>query len=143
MEDTCKPTKSEKLAAEDSEDSDLNLIKIQALRGDLIVSDELIQIMVIAEESVNTLCTVIVKLLDDSVEFHIVFNDFPISVRRIIGRAYLRQEQVQLLFRHKSLVIISRPVTPIPFIDSESQAARNEFEKEIKPFTRTLNSLEI
>ena len=102
--------------------SDVNLIKLQAWRGDLIVSDGLIKIMGIAEESVNTMATVIVKLLDDSVGFHVVLNDFPISVERIIGRAYLHQEQTQLSFRHNSLVIISRPVTPIPFIESESQA---------------------
>ena len=62
------------------------------------MSDELIQITGIAEESVNTLGTVIVKLLDDSVEFHVVFNDFPISVEGRIGRAYLRQEKAQLSF---------------------------------------------
>ena len=75
------------------------------------MSDKLIQITGIAEESVNTLGTVLVILLDDSVEFHVVFNDFPISVEGIIGRAYARQQQAQLSFRHNSLVIISRPVT--------------------------------
>ena len=76
--------------------ANVNLIKLQALRCDIIVSDELVQITGMAEESVNTVGTVIVKLLDDSVEFHVVFNDFPISVEGIIGRAYLRQEQAQL-----------------------------------------------
>ena len=109
--------------------SDVNLIKLQALRRDLIVSDELIQIMGIAEESVNTFGTVIIKLIDDSVEFHVVFNGLPISVGEIIGRAYLCQGQVHLSFRHNSLAIISRPVVPIPFIDSESQAARIELKK--------------
>ena len=64
--------------------------------------------------------------------------DFPISVEGIIGRAYVRQEQAHLSFRHNSLVIISTPVIPIPFIDRESQAKREKLKEEIKPLSRTL-----
>ena len=102
------------------------------------MSDELNKITGIAEESVNTLGTVIVKLLDDSVEFHVLFNDFPFFFEGIIGRAYLRQGQAQLSLRHNSLVIISIPVTRIPSIDRESQAAREKLKEEIKPLSRTL-----
>ena len=94
--------------------------------------------MGITEESVHALGTALIQLLDDSVEFHVVPNDFPISVDGIIGRAYLRQEQALLSFRHNSLVIISRPITPIPFVDKESQVARGKFQREIKPFSRIL-----
>ena len=90
------------------------------------MSDELIQITSIADVSVNTLGTVIVELLNDLVEFHVVFNDFPISVERIIGRGYLLQEQAQLSFRHNSFVIISIPAIPyLLLIASLKQHERN------------------
>ena len=65
-------------------------------------------------------------------------NNFPVSSNGILGRPYLKKEQAQLSFRNNTLVTISKPITPIPFIDEESRRAKEALKSEIKPFSRIL-----
>ena len=71
-------------------------------------------------------------------ELHAVENSILISPDGILGRPYLRQEQAQIFFYHNALVTASNPITLIPFIDRESQEARESLKTEIKPFSRIL-----
>ena len=41
-------------------------------------------------------------------------------------------------FRYNTLVTVSNPITPIPFVDAESQEASKALKSEIKPFARIL-----
>ena len=65
-------------------------------------------------------------------------SSIPISPDGILERSYLRQEQAEISFRHNALVTNSNPITPIPFVDRESQKARELPEPKIKLFTRIL-----
>ena len=44
----------------------------------------------------------------------------------------------QISFKHNTLVTVSNPITPIPFVDAESQKANKALKSEIKPFARIL-----
>ena len=105
--------------------SDVNLIKLSALRQELILDPKRsIQFTGITNYPVITIGTINLSILNTLVEFHVVENSIPISSDGILGRPYLRQEQAQISFRHNVLVTASNPITPIPFIDRESQEAR-------------------
>ena len=119
--------------------SDVNLIKLSALRQELILDPKRsIPITGITNHPVITIGTINLSILNTLVEFHVVENSIPISPDGILGRPYLRQEQAQISFRHNALVTASNPITPIPFIDRESQEARKSLKTEIKPFSRIL-----
>ncbi|XP_043464123.1 uncharacterized protein LOC122499714 [Leptopilina heterotoma] len=119
--------------------SDSNLVKLCVLNPELtLVKDKCIEISGITNHVVTTLGTVSLTISSNPVEFHVVRDSFPISTHGILGRPYLRKEQAQISFRHNTLVTVSNPVTPIPFIDKESLEARKALRSEIKPFTRIL-----
>lgn len=92
----------------------------------------------ITTEAVGTLGTLLINILKSATEFHAVPDVFCISTGGILVRTYLRQEQAQLSFRHNTLVVISEPITPIPFIVPESQQANEILKPEIKLFSRIL-----
>ena len=86
----------------------------------------------------TTIGTVQITIFNVSVEFHVVENTLPISPDGILERPYLRQEQVQISVRHNTLVTVSNPITPIPFVDAEFREPNKGLKSEIKPFARIL-----
>ena len=87
---------------------------------------------------VITIDTINLSILNTIVEFYAVRNSIPISTDGILGRPYLRQEQAQNSFRHNALVTASNSITSIPFIDRESQEAKESLKPEIKPLSKIL-----
>ena len=119
--------------------SDVNLIKLSALRSELIlVPKKSISITEITNYPSITIDTIKFLILNTLVEFHAVVNSIPISPDGMLGRRYLRQEQAQIPFRHNALVVTSNPITPIPFVDRESLEASQSFKPKIKPFSSIL-----
>ncbi|XP_051161523.1 uncharacterized protein LOC127281712 [Leptopilina boulardi] len=119
--------------------SDTNLIKLCALEPELTLDpSKRTEITGITNHTVRTLGTIVLNIANTPVEFHVVRNNFPVSTHGILGRPYLRQEKAQLSFWHNTLVTISNPVTPIPFVDKESLAAKQILKPLIKPFKRVL-----
>ena len=92
----------------------------------------------ITNDPVKTISTVKITIFKSPVHFYVVGNELPILPDEILGRPYLGQEQAQISFRHNTLVTVSNPFTPIPFVDAESQEANKVLESEIKPFARIL-----
>ena len=119
--------------------SDVNLVKLRALRQDMIV-EFLNSILVtsITNDPVKTIGAVKITILKSPVEFRVVGNELPISLDEILGRPCLREEQVQIAFRHNTLVTVFNPITPIPFVDVESQEANKSLKSGNKPFARIL-----
>ena len=119
--------------------TDMNLIKTEALLPELELDPKNSVLLAgITNDPVRTIGTLKVPILDTPVEFHVMKNNFPVSSNGILGRLYLRKEQAQLSFRHNTLVTISKPITPILFIDEESRRAKEALKSEIKPFSRLL-----
>ena len=117
----------------------MNLEKLQALRQEMLIEPlNSILITGITNDLVRTIGTVKITIFKSPVEFHVVNNELPISPDGVLGRLYLRQEQAQISFRHNTLVTASNPITPIPFVDSESQEANKTLKSEIKSFARIL-----
>ena len=92
----------------------------------------------ITNEAAMTMGTVQVTIPSAPIEFHIVKNTLPVLPDGILGRPYLRQERAQSSFRYNTLVIASKSLASIPFIDVESQKAIKALRLEIKPFARIL-----
>ena len=119
--------------------SDINLIKLRALQKEIIIEKlNRISITGITNELVKTIGTVQVTIFNTPVEFNVIENTLPVSPDGILGRPYLRQEQAQISFRHNTLVTVSNPITPIPYVDAESREANKALRSEIKPFARIL-----
>ena len=116
--------------------SDLNLIQTEALIPELEFDPKNSVLLAgITNHPVRTIGTLKIPILDIPVEFHVVRNNLPVSSNGILGRPYLRKEQAQLSFRHNTLVTISTPITPIPFIDEVSRRAKEALKYEIKHFS--------
>ena len=119
--------------------SDINLIKLRALQKEIIIETlNCIAITGITNELVKMIGTVQVTIFSTPVECHVIENTLPVSPDGTLGRPYLRQEQAQISFRHNTLVTVSNPITPIPFVDAESREASKALRLEIKPFARIL-----
>ena len=117
----------------------MNLIKLHALRQEMLIEPlNSILITGITNDPVRTIGNVKINIFKNPVEFHVVDNELPISPDGTLGGPYLRQEQAQISFRHNTLVTVSNPITPIPFVDSESQEANKTLKSEIKSFARIL-----
>ena len=119
--------------------TDLNLIKTGTLLPETKYNpNNTVLLAGITDHPVRTIGTLEISILDVPVEFHLVKNTFPVSSDGILGRPYLRKEQAQLSFRHNTLVTISKPITPVPFVDEQSRRAKEALKSEIKPFSRIL-----
>ena len=60
--------------------------------------------------------------------FHVKEPDFPINTDGILGRECLRREKVEISFWHNTMVTHSNPTKPVPFIDEESEIAKENTE---------------
>ena len=121
--------------------SDLNLIKTGTLLPEVkYIPKNTVLLAGITDHPIRTVGTPEISIFDVPVEFdlQLVKNTFRVSSDGILGRPYLRKEQTQLSFRHNTLLTISNPITPVPFIDKESRRAKEALKSEIKPFSRIL-----
>ena len=104
--------------------ADINVIKLDALDEDLVVNEnEAIEITGITQSRISTIGTVNIELMNSKITFHVVYSDFPTGTDGILGREYLRQENVEISFWHNTVVTHSKPTKPIPFINNESRVA--------------------
>lgn len=71
----------------------------------------------ITYSQVETLGSAIVRIFDATVKVQVLNYDLPIpSARGILSIDYLNQEEVEISFCHKTIVIRSNPIHRIPFI---------------------------
>ena len=85
--------------------SDINVIKLDALDEDLLVDEnEAMEITGIAQSRISTIGTINVEYMKSEVTFHVVHSEFPINTDGVLGRAYLRQEKVEISFWQNTIV---------------------------------------
>ena len=109
--------------------ADVNIIRLSSLDEDMLVSqNEAIEVAGITQNKILILGTVQMKIKNSTVTFHVTESDFPINTDRILGREYLRQEKVEISFRHNTIVTHSNPTKPVPFVDEESKIAKENME---------------
>lgn len=119
--------------------ADVNLIKLSALNDHVHIKiNNAASITGVTATRAYTLGTCELELMGKMTLFHVVKTNFPITVEGILGRPFLRQEKSNVSFYHNALVTNSRPISPIPFIDPESEKSRKELAPEIKPIPRIL-----
>ena len=87
--------------------SDFNLLKVSAVRDDIIVDTEKYALISeINNHIVKSYGTVTLSILKSLVKFHVVRSDFPTPANKILGRPNLRQEQAQISLRYNALVTV-------------------------------------
>ena len=95
----------------------MNLIKEGCLEPDVPVNiTDRITITGITKGTVPSYGSAILNVFETPVKFYVMPNNLKVPDDGILGGEYFFQEQVTISYFHKSIVTISRPISPIPFL---------------------------
>lgn len=95
---------------------------------------ETITITGITEGIIPSYGSAVLDVFDTPVKFYVMPDELKVPDDGILGGDYFYQEQVTISYSHKAIVTISRPVTPIPFLNPQKFLDTNRnFEKDL-PF---------
>ena len=98
--------------------SDITIVDVEALVPEIEIDpNESVLITGITSSQVETLGSAFVRILNALVKIQVVNYDLPVPFAAgVLGIDYLNEEEVEISFRHKTIVTSSNPIKPIPFL---------------------------
>ena len=98
----------------------VNIVKLRALSPKLTVNiNKSLKIWGITPESMRTIGTVSLTILERPYTFHVVNDRFFFSEDRTIGRNLMKREEAAMSHYYNALVLAGDVMHPIPFVTDE------------------------
>ena len=107
----------------------VNLIKEESVAPQINVRNfDRITITGITEGSIPSYGSVVLNIFDTPIKFHVMPNDLRVPCDGILGGEFFYQEQATISYSHKAIVTISRPISPILFLNPQYFSDSNDNE---------------